>query len=105
VVISALCLLLIISGNLTILVYIGAPVIGLAYSGIYPLLTSICSSFGYNLSAKTTAVFAVAACSGEALVPIFVGFFMTIFGPNALFVKYLIGSIVILGVCYAVMKY
>ena len=64
VALTLFCLLLLVTKNLVILVYVGSALIGLGFSGIYPLLMSITGAFGYNLSAQNTAVFTVSASTG-----------------------------------------
>jgi hypothetical protein len=47
VIITGLCLLMMITGNLIIIAYLGSALVGLSISAVYPLLMSIPGSFGY----------------------------------------------------------
>jgi MFS family permease len=47
VIITGFCLLMMITGNLIIIAYLGSALVGLAISAVYPLLMSIPGAFGY----------------------------------------------------------
>lgn len=74
-------------------------------SAVYPLLMSIPGAFGYELSASNTAMFTVCGSSGEAILPILVGYLIQLFGPKFLFIKFFIVSLGMFALYYQIMRF
>jgi FHS family Na+ dependent glucose MFS transporter 1 len=92
--------------NLTKLVIYGCSALyGLSMSAIYPLLISMPSYLKFRLSARNTSNYVLMGAFGESLMPVLLGYGISLIGPNTLFVASLVYAFILLFIYHQIMKF